>query len=546
MKNRFKYILIILFYIVIVLPTSVKANTISFENRITTIGIGSPGTILEYTLADTKNNYIINWKSSNQKIATVKNGVVTGISEGTVTITATINGKSSTCRVVVSSNYISATKIDLDKTNLTMVIDSTEKLTPTISPSNAENKKVKWYSSNSEVATISGTGQITAKKVGKTTITVRTNNGLQTTCRVTVVDKISLQSININKQNIVIKEKSSDVLTISYTPSNATNKDITWKSSDTNIVTVNSSGKITGIKPGTATIKAISNDGGYVSICKVTVEAISKKVTSVSLNKKEINLIAGTEETLKATIKPDYAENKKIIWKSSNETVATVENGIVKAITPGTAEIKVTTEDGEKEDKCIITVKAPPVEKIVFSESKKEVYISSETELKIIKEPINSVFENAIWESSNEEIATVENGIVKAKNIGQTTITVSNEDKTIIASIEIIVIEKPKEKIKIEIEGYNFNFDPTIKNYELKIGKEDKLRITTSDENVIINGNQNLKDGSIVTITFEGDEIITYVIKIKKKENYSIYFIAIISVLLLINLIRIGIKNKEN
>ena len=308
MKKYLKYILVLIISsITMMIPMSVLADEISLNKSSMTIGIGYSETV-KYILRDGLNSSNIVWKSSNEKVATVQNGKITGITEGNAIITASINGKSSTCKVSVSHNYIPITGISLNKSSLNILIGTTETLMKSISPSNATNQDVTWHSSNTDIATVNNSGQITAKKIGTTTITVTTSNGYKTTCRVNVINAITLKGINLNKKNITIKEKETETLNITYEPSNATNKNITWKSSNTNIATVDSSGKITGIKPGTSTITAISNDGGYVATCKVTVEALSKKVSSVSLDKKELNLIIGKEETLKATINP-YLKN---------------------------------------------------------------------------------------------------------------------------------------------------------------------------------------------------------------------------------------------
>lgn len=547
MKKNLNKLYIILIYIVIsIIPIKVDAAGILLKKNETLIGPGYTET-LKYTIDEVLNSSNIVWTSSNEKVATVDTkGKVQALTPGYTIITASINGKSSTCKVTVNSNYIPVEKITLNKSSLSLVIGAKETLTKTIKPSNATNQDVSWYSSDSSVATVSSNGEIIAKKVGTTIITVSSATS-QATCKVTVVDTVELTKITFNKTNLTIKEKKTEKLNITFNPSNATNKKVTWKSSNTNVATVNNQGLITAIKPGTATITAVSNDGGHVATCKVTVEAISKKVTSVTLNKKELNLTAGTEETLTATIKPDYAENKKVIWTSSNEKVATVENGIVKALSPGVTEIKVVSEDENKEAICKVTVTAPPVKEIKFSKEKQTIYIDNEITLKPVLTPENSVLEKEIWTSSDENIATVENGIVKAKNIGETTITVSTGDDKITASTTIIVIAKPKEKLEITIEGYELNFDPNVKNYKLKIENESELIINTnkSKSKVTINGNQNLKKGSIITITVTDDEKVTYIIEIDKKQNYTIYFIAIISVLLLLNLIRLMIQNKK-
>lgn len=520
------------------------SDAIKLDKNQLTLGVGYYET-LRYSLATGLNSSNIIWTSSNEKVATVQNGKVIAITEGTTIITATINGNKSTCKINVSSNYVPVKGISLNKSNLDILLGTSEQLIHTVNPIDATNKDVFWTSSNEDIVTVEN-GNVVAKKLGFAIITVSIS-GFKSTCRVNVVDVIPLKSISINKSNVVIKENSYENLTISYFPSNATNKKITWKSSNTNIVTVDQQGNITGVNPGSATVTVISNDGGYVSMCNVTVEAISKNVIGIDLDKKELSIVSGKKEKLNVIINPSYAENKNITWISSNERVATVDNGEVNAISPGTTEIKAISEDGKKEAICTVTVTSPVVESLSFENEEQTVYVNSKTKLNTILKPENSNIDNLIWTSSNEDVATVENGIVNAISIGEATISVFNEEKTINASIKVIVVDEPEKELNITIEGYNLNFNPEIKNYTLKIGNEDKLKIDTniSEKKVTINGNNNLKNGSIITITIANKEKTTYVINVKKKENYTIYFIVIISFLLFINLIRLIIKSKK-
>ena len=546
MKNYLNKIYISLILLLIaIIPMHVKALGFNLKKSSLILGVGLTEK-LNYTIEEELNSSDIIWKSSDPSVATVENGIVTAISEGSAIITASINGISSTCKVTVSSSYVSVTGITLNKSSMNILVGSTEMLTKTISPSTATNQDVTWKSSDQDIATVSSDGLITAKKVGTTIITVTTNNGYKTTCRVTVVDTIALKEISLNKTTLIIKEKETETLKVNFNPSTATNKKVTWKSSNTSVATVNSSGKVTGIAPGSATITVVSNDGGFVATTKVTVEAISKKVVSISLDKKELTLVSGETSTLKHTINPDYAENKNVTWKSADEKIAIVENGKITAMSAGTTEIKVISEDGNKEAVCKLTVTLPPIKGMSFAETEKTVYIGDKFKLTPINDPINSILETAIWTTSNELIANVENGKVTALSKGETIITVSNEDNTISASIKIIVSEKPKEKLNITIEGYDLDFKPEIKDYSITINNEKKLTIKTNvdEEKVTINGNQNLKDGSIITITINDGETVTYIINIKEKQNYTIYFIAILSVLLLINLLRILKKKK--
>lgn len=545
MKKYFKYICLSLFLIITtIIPLKVNADILLNKSKMT-IGVGF-SEVLTYSLGEGLDSNNIKWQSSNENVVTILKGRVVGISEGSAVITASINGKSSTCRVTVVSNYVVVTGLKLNKNSTTLLVGNSEKLTATITPSNANNKSITWTSSNPSVATVNSSGTITAKSAGNTTITASLGN-FTAKCEVKVTYSMSLKSINLNKTSVTIKEKASEQLNVIYNPSSATNKKVTWKSSNESIAKVDSSGKVTAISKGSATITATANDGGYVATCKVIVEEISKKVTAVALDKTELNIVAGQTAELKVTITPDYAENKKVTWTSSDENIATVEDGKITAIYPGTVEIKVKTEDGDKEAICKVTVTSPPIEGISFKEEEKSVFINSETELELVATPENAVLENPIWTSSDENIVTVENGKVTALSLGETTITVSNEDNTMSASIKIIVIEEPKEPLNITIEGYNLNFNPDTKNYSLAIGNESELKIKTNidESDVTIKGNQNLKNGSIITITIDDEEKVTYVINIKKKQNYTIYFIAAISVLLLLNLIRLLIKKKK-
>ncbi|MCI6918267.1 Ig-like domain-containing protein, partial [bacterium] len=140
-------------------------------------------------------------------------------------------------------------------------------------------------------------------------------------------------------------------------PDNSTNKNVSWKSSNTSVATVNN-GVVTALKAGTATITVTTEYCGKTATCQVTVNERIYNVESVSLDKTNITLTEGDSETLTATVYPDNATNKNVSWKSSNTSVATVNNGVVTAIKAGTATITVTTEDGRKTASCQVIVDA--------------------------------------------------------------------------------------------------------------------------------------------------------------------------------------------
>ena len=216
------------------------------------------------------------WTSSNNNVAKVSSeGVVTAVSVGTATITVkTFNGKTDTCVVTVTPVTVSG--ISLNKSSLSLEIGASETLTATISPSNATDKSVSWSTSNSSVATVSN-GKVTGVAEGSVTITVATSNGKKATCSVNVIKKeVPVTSVIIDKATLTLVEGKNETLTAAIYPSNATNKSLTWTSSNTSVATVSNSGKVIGVAKG-QTIITVNSSNGKSSSCTVTVIPDSSK-----------------------------------------------------------------------------------------------------------------------------------------------------------------------------------------------------------------------------------------------------------------------------
>ena len=167
--------------------TVVNASSITLSDSSKTISVGNSFN-LSYTVSPANTtNKTVTWSSSDTSIATVNNGVVKGVKEGTVTITAkTNNGKTATCSVVVKAKIVDVTKVTISNTSANLVVGGSVSLTATVTPSNATNKTITWTSSNTSVAVVSSTGKVTAKGKGSTTITATSNNGKKATSKVIV------------------------------------------------------------------------------------------------------------------------------------------------------------------------------------------------------------------------------------------------------------------------------------------------------------------------------------------------------------------------
>ena len=337
----------------------ITVSSVTLDTTSMTLIEGDSQTITATISPSDAENKTILWISSNSSVASVRGGVVTAIAPGTATITAkTEDGaKTATCKVTVVAKVYPVTSVSLDKTSASLTEGETITLTATVNPDNATNKNVSWKSSNTSVASVVD-GKVTALKAGTTTITVTTEDGNKTaTCNITVNAKVyPVTGVSLDKTSASLTEGETITLTATVNPDNATNKNVSWKSSNTSVASV-VDGKVTALKAGTTTITVTTEDGNKTATCKITVNAKVYPVTGVSLDKTSAEVVVGNKLTLVATVKPSNAQNKNVSWKSSNTSVATVSStGEVLALAKGTAYIIVTTEDGKYTAQCKVSV----------------------------------------------------------------------------------------------------------------------------------------------------------------------------------------------
>ena len=315
-------------------------------------------TVLPENTTDRKD---ISWSSSNNDIATVDTtGHVEAKKAGTVIITATSsNGKTAECTVTVEKKLIPITEVSLSESAVGIIEGNTHKLTATVLPENTtDSKSVSWSSNNEAVATVSEDGTITAKSAGTAVITATSTNGKTAGCTVTVSKKeIPIADVALNRTSATITEGDILNLTATVLPENTTeSKNIGWSSSNNDIATVDSTGKVTAKQAGTVVITATSSNGKTAS-CTITVEKKEIPITEVVLNKTSAAVDEGETIKLIATVYPENTTNgKSIKWSSNNNTVVIVDlMGNVTAKKAGTAIITATSENGVSAS-CTITV----------------------------------------------------------------------------------------------------------------------------------------------------------------------------------------------
>ena len=168
---------------------------------------------------------------------------------------------------------IPVSSIILDQTAITLRMNTNQKLTATVSPIDASNQALTWKSGDKSIVTVDKNGIITPVGPGQTTVTVtaKDGSGVKATCRVTVLP-IPVQGVTLNKTKATLKVGATLTLKATVTPADATNRAVTWKSSNKNVVKVSSGGKLTALKKGTAVITVTTKDGRFIAECTVTVK----------------------------------------------------------------------------------------------------------------------------------------------------------------------------------------------------------------------------------------------------------------------------------
>ena len=359
----------------IVLPdkpdTPVAVTGVTLDKNILALEVGGTAKLTATVTPSNATDKTVSWSASDANVAIVSDGTVTAVAAGTTTITVTTKdgNKTATCTVTVTApapSTVAVTSVSLDKTTLALEVDGTTTLVATVKPTDATDKTVSWSSDNTSVATVDANGKVTAVAAGSATITITTTDGGKTaTCAVTVTAPtppatVNVTEVNLNKTTLPLVVGSSETLVPTVTPSNATDKTVSWSSDNTSVATVDANGKVTAVAAGSATITVTTTDGGKTATCTVTVTAppTTMKVNSIALSRASMTIEVNDVVQLTATVKPDDATDKTVTWASDNTTVATVDaTGKVTAKAVGTANITATANDGSgKKATCKVTV----------------------------------------------------------------------------------------------------------------------------------------------------------------------------------------------
>ncbi len=453
---------------------------------------------------DNASDKTVIWTSSDTAKATVDaNGLVSFKKTGTVTITATAKDDTNVTAICNINILAPVASINLDEKTKLMYAGQTARLSYVMQPANASTADVTWTSSNPSVASVDGTGLVSARSVGTTVIVVRTVDGGYTSFCTITVQRIAT-GIKLDKNTLELKVGESYEFKPALIPADSTNTTITWESTDTKIATVDSKGKVTAKSNGSVLIIAKIPSGTSV-YCRVTVE---QAVSGLILNYKEKTIYIGGDFELKVSVTPTSASEPDVTWTSSNTAVATVSTtGIVTGISGGTAIITCTTVDGGFSATCIVKVReGEPTVTINYED-----YILGINKSVTLIATVSDGVDNStdvFWMSSDTDIATVnQQGKVTGKKLGRVTITALAKDGSESeANCEIRVVT-PATGITVNNPAMN-----------LLIGQSKQLKATVKESNATIKTvNWSSSDPDVASVDedgnvfgiAEGDAIIT-------------------------------------
>ena len=504
------------------------ADELSFNESAVSLFEGERKTLTLNVAADLQGGEVT-YKSSAPKVATVDaSGAVTGVAKGAATVTATLKTAKKTYSAKVKVTVLKAvTSIAVSEDNLTvlapsdgsryedamtaarslagdrelagderlLILQRGKKTTigAALRPTQASDRTFAVSSSDESVVSINKLS-VTAVKEGVCVLTAASVSNPEVTQSFLTLVIEPVTKLTLDAPRTTVNTEGSVTVTAEFQPANATIRTVTWKSSNEKVATVDAEGNVTGVAKGQATIRATAADSsGKTASLTVTVTQLPESIT---LKTTELTLGVGKAQTLSATVLPSNANDKNVIWTSSDASVAKVnQEGRVTAVSIGTAEI--TAQSCANPD---ITATADvrvvqPVMALRISESKLELGVGDSAFVTLTVQPSDATEQSVTFSSDNARIATVdENGMITAVAKGQTTIRAkANDGSGKAASLSVTVAQMPEE---ITLNSTSL----TVNTGKYKTIKATVLPANTNNKNVVWTSS----DPSVAKVNSEG------------------------------------------
>ena len=319
---------------------SVSVTEVGLNKTSTTLIEGETESLVATVMPENATDKSVVWESGNESAATVsQEGLVTAVGEGKATITVKTNdgGFSASCEVTVNKKVIAVTGVKLSAASMTLREGEKGTLTATVEPANATNKNVEWWTSDLDVVSVistsgSSNGYVEARKAGTATVTVKTEDGeFSASCEITVEKKeVPVTGISIEPSSLKLPVGDTYSLILHVQPSDATNQDIKWLSTNESVATVNAEGKVTAVAAGSAEIRAMLE--GKFANCPVEVDDVKMTMKKTSYM---VILSLSKKINIESDIETNFTMDKsKITVVSADPLIATVDQDL-NLVAPG-------------------------------------------------------------------------------------------------------------------------------------------------------------------------------------------------------------------
>lgn len=431
---------------VTITPTTLDMNVGETANLSVTVG------------PNTAYNKNVVWVSSDSSIvsvdtdtATAYGAIVTAEKGGyaTITVVSVSDGtKYATCTINV---HDAVTGLEISETNVTVNKNTTPEyyLSAKVLPENTTgladgiNRQVIWSSTDESVLKVESSSDTSCKvtfvNAGSAAVVAKTADGGYTAyCNFIV--SVPVESVTISSEDLILNVGDEQVLTAEVLPLTATDRTVRWSTTDTNVVTIDSNGKLKAVGAGHAAVLCSSLDNSVQDYINVYVR---QPVSNISLNTNKITVSKGTEFWLYATILPETADIKEVEWSTSDAELATVtQDGKVTALMPGVVTIMATSKDNGGTDYCVVTIEEAVTSITLLTGDSQTLFVGAQ--FTIVPEilPIDAPNKKVTYVSTNTDIASVdENGCVTALMGGECDIIVTTVERELKALCHITVKE---------------------------------------------------------------------------------------------------------
>ena len=579
-KRSFLILLLTLVLVCLALPAQAEDNKCAFDKTVTTLFEGDT-LQTSLLLAGDPALGTVSYASSAAKVATVDDsGLVTGLSKGSVTITATVKTEKRTFKATISLKVLRRVESIAVTGNKLTVFQSTDSevahlfpaeegaaplrvlvlrlgvnqtLQAVCEPADASSRKFTVASSDDSMVKVAG-ATLKPQKAGQCDITISSelNPEVSVTYRALVVQPVTRLKLSAPEKTTYVG--GTLALSASFTPANATIQALTWQSANEKVATVDENGVVTGISKGTATIRATARDGsGKYATFSVQV---LQQPQSVSLSESSLVINVGSAKTLRATVLPEKTNNKKVVWSSSDSTIATVnQSGRINPVAPGRCTITAACQDfPQLSASCEVEVRQP-VTRIAFTEKEVSVNVGSTLQVYWEISPANATVTDVSFSTNKESIATVSaGGLITARKRGECYITVAAEDGSGKKARILVNVLQPVEGVHMKNDTLSVGVDESITaTAELEPSDASNNRMTwhSADEHIAtVKGSRNRPTitgqhwgtTTITGVTEDGGFTTTATVKVG---NYD-KALKITDLYLQNNLIKIVVNNESN